>query len=171
MWLTFRVLQVLLKNIFQPRLKSLSTTVVETFRVMPFDLDIFKHMNNARYLTYLEAIRWVLMLRTGLIGLAYREKWNSPLSHIDIRYLRPLKPFQKFTVSASIIQVDDRFLHVYQEFRSGGKLMAQALVTGAVRSKEGSVAPEVYLGKLGYRVSDVVTPNELRTWLKTFSGA
>lgn len=169
--LPFRVFRVVLASLFRPRIQDLSAGVVESFRVTPFDLDVFKHMNNARYLSYMEVARWSFQIQTGFLQLAIKKGWISPLSRIDIRYNRPLKLFQKFTVSVSLIRIDEKFVYLYQEFRSDGKVVAQALVASALREKRKIVPVEQYLTPLGYRRERVYTPPKLHTWLNEFAAS
>lgn len=45
------------RNAWRPRLTELDDDVAESFLVKPTDIDVFRHMNHARYLRYMEAAR------------------------------------------------------------------------------------------------------------------
>lgn len=171
MTLLLRTIQVIAKNATAPRLSTLAEPFVQNFRVTPLDLDILRHMNNAKYLNYMEVARWGLQMRTGFLKLAFQQGWMAPIAHVEIKFMRPLKLFQKFSISAQLVQVDDRFAHIYQEFRSNNKRVAEALVTTAVRSRQGAVAPEAYLNPLGYDRSQVSAPDHVQKWLQGFLAA
>lgn len=165
MKLLFLMLRVYWRNRRQPPVSELSGRTEETFRVSLGDLDSNWHMNNARYLNYLEAGRFSLQCRTGFLALARKRRWFSPVVQLRIAYYRPLKLFQKFSVSTQIIKVEERWLYLLHEIFSSEKLICRALVRSTIRSGRDNVPPQVYATAAGYEVKDISVPNEVQDWL------
>src|SRR4051794_33980426 len=101
--LFLRQLQVYLRVRRDPKFTSWDQEVRQTFRVLPTDVDLYKHMNHARYLQYMEATRLAIQIRTGLLRIASKERWSAPIIRVDIRYYKSLKAFEAFEVTAKII--------------------------------------------------------------------
>jgi acyl-CoA thioesterase FadM len=62
------------------------------FHPMPHDLDVKLHVNNARYLAFMDLGRVDLLNRLGVMRLAFRGHWFPVLGLVSIRYHRPLLP-------------------------------------------------------------------------------
>lgn len=148
----------------RPRLGSVGDQLVTHFRVMPFDLDLYGHMNNAKYLNYLEAARWELQIRSGFLRLALKRGWIGPLAALEIEYYRPLKFFQKFRVTTQFVAFEERRFYVIQRFFSGSKEMARALVRGTVRQGRENIPPHEYLEPLGLSAEDARIEADLSEW-------
>lgn len=86
------------------------------FRVWPFDLDLNIHMNNGRYLSIMDLGRMDLLMRLGLIGHIFKNKWMPILASAKIRYRIPLTPFQKFRLDSRVAWWDDKWFYMEQRF-------------------------------------------------------
>jgi acyl-CoA thioesterase FadM len=53
------------------------------FRVLPTDLDIYRHMNNGRYLSIADVARFDMLRRTGLWEMLNRHGWYPGRAVID----------------------------------------------------------------------------------------
>src|SRR5512134_3012676 len=73
------------------------------WRVLPNDLDLNLHMNNARYLSLMDLGRVDLLGRHGLLRLAFRSRWIPVLGAVSIRYARPLRLWQRYELCTRII--------------------------------------------------------------------
>ncbi len=164
--LFLRTVQVVIKSCFRPRLTRAGAEVTSTFRVWPTDLDMNFHMNNARYLTYFEASRHDLQIRLGFLKLAIKRGWYAPIKGAELEYLRPLKLFQKFEVSAQIVTVSPTDLVVYQEVRSGEKLIARGAIRTVIKKGRDTISPDDYLGPLGMSKSQVSPSESVQAWLQ-----
>lgn len=171
MTLIFRLLQVAWRSLFRPKITDMGAEIRESFRVQPWDLDLFLHLNNAKYLNYMEATRWSLVFRAGFFFESFRKGWSLPIAKIEIRYLRPLQLWQKFEVSSQIVAYDAKWIYLHQCFTRNGKTIAQALVRSLVYSKSGAVAPEVYLEGLRLTASQVHMPATLQKWYDSFKSS
>ena len=142
--LYFRVLGVLLRFWSGGRRGSPLEPSVLTFHVLPNDLDPNRHLNNGRYLTIMDLGRFDLTLHSGLMREIIRRRWMPVLGGATITFQRPLKLFQRFTLTTRIVGWDDKWIYMEQTFDSRGKRSATALVKGLLRGPDGSVpTPEV----------------------------
>lgn len=146
LWL--RMLLLLLHLRRRPAIDLLDEVVV-AMRVLPTDLDAFGHMNNGRYLTLMDLGRLALMQRTGLLGTVRRRGWTPLVRGIEIEYLRPLGPLQRFRLHTRLISWDGKWLYLEQRFTAGDTLHARAHVRGLLRGSEGNVPTAKLLAALG----------------------
>ena len=56
-----------------------------TFRVWPTDLDVFRHVNNGRYLSFMDLGRTDLIVRSGLWRAMRAHGWTPIASTILMR--------------------------------------------------------------------------------------
>ena len=68
------------------------------FEVRGYELDSFNHVNNARYLNYLEAARWKFFHDTQWINYMQELGLHAVVVETNIRYLREMKIFDKGVV-------------------------------------------------------------------------
>lgn len=66
------------------------------FCVWPNDCDLNLHMNNGRYLSFMDLGRVHLTAQSGLLREALRRRWMPVLAAAEITFIRSLKPFQRF---------------------------------------------------------------------------
>lgn len=126
-------------------------TAVLTFRVLPTDLDFNLHMNNARYLSLMDLGRVDLLNRLGLLRLAFRGHWFPVLGAVSVRYHRPLRLWQRVSLSTRILGWDEKWFYLEQRFEREGKPIATAEVKALVRGPAGSIPTEQVLSAVGER--------------------
>lgn len=127
--LLLRILTMFLTTPFRSRRVDAAQGSALTFWIWPTDLDMFFHVNNARYLTFMEVARWDMLIRFGLLGRALSERWVMPIASANIRYIKSLHLFQRVTVRTKVLFADDRNLFFEQTFLRG----TQVVAVGAVR--------------------------------------
>ena len=165
MVLLMRSIQTVVRSSFQEKVKRLSDSTTESFRVLPFDIDIYRHMNHARYLTYMEAARWGLQQKSGFLNLALKKGWIAPVSCLSIEYFRPLRLFQEFRIISQFVKVEEKWFYVLHRVWSGEKEVARALLKATIRKRRENIPPPVYLKALGFNQSDVRCPEDVREWV------
>jgi acyl-CoA thioesterase FadM len=136
-----------------------------TFRVLPNDLDPNWHVNNGRYLTVMDLGRIDLTLRMGFLHLVFQRGWMPVLGGAMIRYQRPLKLFQRYTLRTRLLAWDEKWLYLEQEFLSEGKRVALAVVKGLIRGKEGSIPTAQVMHAVGFDLPSPEFPEHLRHWI------
>ena len=171
MVLVIRTIQVLVVSFFRKRRQGLYDPVSYRFRVLPFDIDIFLHMNNARYLNYLESARWGLTTESGFLGVMMKNKWITPVSSLIIDYYRPLTAFKKFEVSTQFVRFEDKWCFLLQRVWSEEKEVARALIKATVREGRRNVPPSEYLRDLTQEGREKpLIPTDVSDWLERSMG-
>lgn len=105
--------------------KGMLDDVVSRHRVGLRDIDLNWHMNNARYLNFLDTARLEHAIRTGLFSI-FRQRGNFLVANLEISYIRSLLPFQRFEIHTRVLGWDQRYYYIQHEFHAGGELYAKA---------------------------------------------
>ena len=161
--LYLRLLILLFRLIGLPRTGPLEESRVG-FRVLPTDCDINLHMNNGRYLSFMDLGRLHLVAQMGLLRVILRKRWGAALGAAEINFIRPLAPFQKFELVTRLVTWDDKYAYVEQRFESGGVLCAHAFVKGLFLDKGRRVDNPAVAAELDHTGAPPPMPEELRIW-------
>lgn len=162
--LIFRMFLTIILAKRAARLGPLDTSH-KAMRVLPNDLDVQMHMNNGRYLSIMDLGRIDLMVRTGFWAIARERGWFPLVGSVRVDYRRPLTVFQHYDMTSRIAGWDDRWIFIEQQFQSGGKLCARALLKTMIRSKEGMVSPETVMAAAGFDLQTPALTEEMRQLL------
>ena len=127
--LYFRLILVLIKSIFAPRIGVLDESR-SWYRVWPFDCDINLHLTNARYFALCDLSRIYYMGQVGVLFKMIRRKWLPIAQAQEISYFRPITPFQRFEVLTRFTYWDDKYWYTEHKFFVTGRLCAVAQVRG-----------------------------------------
>ncbi|MBS1156871.1 MAG: thioesterase [Proteobacteria bacterium] len=102
-------------------------------KVRGYHLDLYGHVNNARYLEFLEEARWAL-LEDGDLDWFMQHGYALVVSRIDIRYLRPAGMGDVLKIETRMDRLLPRSGVILQRVvkKETGKLVAEAEVTIAV---------------------------------------
>ncbi|MCG8312439.1 MAG: acyl-CoA thioesterase [Pseudomonadales bacterium] len=128
--------------------KDMYTPVDRQFRVKPWDLDLNIHLNNAKYLKYLDKGRIEHILRSRPVRKLMSRQYKLIVANTEISYIRSLLPFQKITVSSRVTGWDHKYVYYEQTFTSHGQLYATAIVRLALRKGEKGASPLEVLDQL-----------------------
>ena len=161
--LYLRLLFLLFRLIGLPRKGPLEESRV-AFRVLPNDCDVNLHMNNGRYLSFMDLGRVHLVAQIGLLPVILRRRWRAALGAAEINFIRALAPFQKFDLVTRLVTWDDKYAYMEQRFESGGVLCAHAFVKGLFLDARGKVGNSTVVAELGYTGAPPPMPEELRIW-------
>ncbi|GAB7129264.1 long-chain acyl-CoA thioesterase FadM [Silvimonas sp. JCM 19000] len=103
-------------------------------KVRGYHLDLYGHVNNARYLEFLEEARWGMMESHGDLQWFMQQRYALVVSRIDINYRRPATMGDVIVVETSMARLEERSCIVAQRIvrADNGKLVAEAEVTIAV---------------------------------------
>ena len=160
LWL--RVLAVILSTFFRPRL-SFSGPSVLRFRVWPHDLDINIHMNNARYMALMDLGRLDLIVRSGLWRTVFKLHWQPVIAAALVRFKKPLKPFQPFTMTSRVLSWDERWIYIEHIIETDRAVACHAVVRGAFVRKGQVIPPQEVVNRTGGGVSAPL-PNWVTAW-------
>ena len=125
------------------------------FRVGLTDIDLNLHLNNARYLKYMDLSRLEHMLATGLLWRMIRARCNSVVANTEISYIRELRTWQKFSASARIVGWDEKYFYYEQRFESEGRLCTHAFIRLASLHGGKSIPVAQVMDRMGL---DAVSP-------------
>lgn len=137
-----RILMLILKRLFLKNRVDLFGVCRTHFRVNPMDLDLNIHMNNGRYLSIMDLGRVDLMLQAGVLWPLFCQGYYPVVATECIRFMRPLGPFESFTVSTQIDSWDEKDIFLSQRFESKGHAIAEGYLKARFkkRGKPGSVS-------------------------------
>jgi acyl-CoA thioesterase FadM len=161
--LYLRLFSLLLRMLRLPRRTVLDDSRV-CFRVLPNDCDINLHMNNGRYLSFMDLGRVHLLGQIRLLPLIFRNRWMPVLAAAEINFIRSLRPFQKFELVTRVVTWDDKYVYMEQLFEVRGDIYAHAFVKGLFLGADGRVSNASVLALLGYAGEAPQMPEELRIW-------
>ena len=161
--LYLRLFLLLLKLIGLPR-KGVFEESRVTFRVLPTDCDINLHMNNGRYLSFMDLGRVHLVAQMGLARIIIRKRWRAALGAAEINFIRAIKPFQKFDLVTRLVTWDDKWAYMEQRFEVDGVLCAHSFVKGLFLDSRGRVESSTVVAELGHTGAPPAMPRELEIW-------
>jgi|SRR5688572_3120722 len=161
--LYLRLFLLLLELVRLPRKGVLEESRV-TFRVLPTDCDINLHMNNGRYLSFMDLGRVHLVAQMGLLRIIIRRRWRAALGAAEINFIRAIQPFQKFDLVTRLVTWDDKWAYMEQRFEVDGTLCAHAFVKGLFLDGGGRVESSTVVAELGYAGAPPPMPRELEIW-------
>lgn len=135
------------------------------FRVLPTDLDVNLHMNNARYFALMDLGRVDLMLRAGLGRAILANRWQPVLGAATVRFRRPLRPFQRFELVSRVLCWDEKWLYLEHRLELAGVTAAVAVVQGAFLAPgRGTVPPSEIAGAVGSAAASPPMPDFVAGW-------
>ena len=110
-----------------------------TVRVLNYHLDGYGHVNNARYLEFLEAARWHFFEHYQLLGSLRQAQ--LVVARADIRYRRAAKLGDILHIHSQLTQAQSRQFVVTQRilFADSEQLCVQAEVTLMPTDSQGRV--------------------------------
>jgi acyl-CoA thioesterase FadM len=160
MWDFLRVVKVSFTSLFKGRRSLLDTSVLK-LRVWPGDLDLNLHLNNARYLNYMDLGRVDVLLAGGL-GLWGRRGRQPLVAASFCRYFKPLGPFQSFELHTRLAAFDEKWFYFEQRFLSRGRLHTLGAVKGLMAGPKGPIPTRDLFTALG--LEPPASP-ELPAWM------
>lgn len=161
--LYLRLLRVLMQLPFVTR-RTLLEPARLAFRVWPNDCDINFHLNNGRYLTFMDLGRVHLLAQIGLLRSLMKQHWAPVLSAAEMNFIRPLNPFQKFEIVTRLLTWDDKYFYIEQRFVSPGRLHAVGMVKGLFLHGRERVESRAVLNALGLTLAPPEVPDVVKHW-------
>ena len=134
------------------------------FRVWPTDCDINLHMNNGRYLTFMDLGRTHLMAQCGMLKVILREKWMPVLAAAEINFIRSIAPLQKFELVTRLLSWDEKYFYMEQRFEVKGVLCAHAYVKGLFLKRGRKIPNAEVAVAAGHEGPAPPLPDEIKLW-------
>lgn len=145
MYVWGRLASTLIKAKFAPAIHPPEDISAIVLRVWPQDLDVNLHVNNGRYLTFMDIGRFDLLIRSGLGARITRERWQPVLTGVNARYRRSLGAFQRFRLETKLAGWTENSLFMeHRIIPLSGRHKGEVAVTATVRAvmlKDGRKLP------------------------------
>lgn len=163
--LYLRLLFVFLTTIGKPTLHPRVPTS-RVFRVMPWDIDAFLHMNNGRYSQIMDVARIDWMRRSRILDAVIKNRWGGLLGGSLIRFRRSLKPFQRYRVWTEVVSWDERWFFLEHRFETlEGKLVAIGLTRAGLQARGKWVSTEAVVNAVVPGLKSPQHPKRVLDWL------
>ncbi|MBC7133946.1 MAG: acyl-CoA thioesterase [Roseovarius sp.] len=147
----------------------LTGTHVSHHYCLPWDIDMWRELNNGRTLTLYDLGRIPLARRVGLIGALRRERWGLAMAGACVRYRRRVRAFERVEMRSRLIGWDARFLYLEQSmWNRRGECTSHILYRGAVTGRAGIVPTAEVLAALGQAQA---TPPPMPGWVQAWIAA
>lgn len=118
-------------------------------RAWPVDVDVYLHVNNGRYLTLMDFGRFQHAMRTGLMGVMLRNRWQPILGSASMHYRREIRAFQRFDLVTALRAWDEKWFYIEQRFERDGEVHASGFVRGVMKQGRKTVPPADLLRAVG----------------------
>lgn len=162
--LYFRLIGVLCRIIWGTK-KDLLAESRLVLRALPLDCDLNWHLNNARYLSFMDLGRLHLIGQANFFRTMLKQRWSPILLAAEISFIKAIKPLQRFELITRVLTWDNNYLYLEQRFEKDGKLLALAYVKGLFIGKTGKVPTVELLAASGVTTSEPPPmPEVIKYW-------
>jgi acyl-CoA thioesterase FadM len=146
-----------------PRLDILEEDKLH-LRVLPTDIDINLHMNNARYLSVMDYARMHLLARTRLLEPILHARWRAMVGAIWVTYRRSLPLFTAYSLASRMVCWDEKWFYIEQTFTRRDGLAAVGWIKGVLRDANGIVDPQTVIDAVAPGTLSPPIPEAIVTW-------
>ena len=138
------------------------TPLTSRFRVLPHDIDANLHLNNGRYLQFIDVNRMEWLLRTRVLQIILKNRWKPILGSTSIQFRRELRLWETGVVSTRLAGWDDRWVFLEHRVDTvGGRPVALALAKAGFRCRDAWVPVAALLEQLPYAAHQVALPTHV----------
>ncbi|WP_281859217.1 acyl-CoA thioesterase [Litoreibacter halocynthiae] len=130
----------------------------------PWDLDLWRELNNGRTLTLYDMGRMPLAGRVGLIKALKEHRWGLTMAGASVRYRRRVRMFDRIEMRSRAVCWDDKFLYLEQSMRVRGEATSHILYRSAVTGKGGIVSPQTVMNALDLKMEAPEVPAWIKAW-------
>lgn len=148
-WL--KLLGAIVRATFNSKI-SLNDSSKIQFRVWITDIDA-SVMNHAPIMTVFEMGRIDFMIRSGFFKLARSNGWFFPSKSISVQFNKPLKAFQKASLTTKVLNVDEKWIYTEQKIVRGTSVIAMCVAKSTVKKGRETIPPNEIVSKLGFSTS------------------
>ena len=106
------------------------------FRVLPSDLDLNLHMNNARYFAWMDIGRFDLLNRSGMLSIMKKRNLFPVVADEKISFGKSIDLFDAIILETRLHGWDDKYFYIQQRFKKNHQIYAAGLVKARILSKE-----------------------------------
>jgi YbgC/YbaW family acyl-CoA thioester hydrolase len=149
--------------------KPFMTSIRRSFRAGLTDIDFNMHINNARYMVFMERARWDHPVQTNTWNVMLKEKLNFIVAGIDMGYIREIRLGNKFEVETCYLGWDEKYFYLEQRFVVDGKIHAYGLVKAVFLQQGKKAEPHQVANTLGIKQASEALPEHMEIWKRLSS--
>jgi YbgC/YbaW family acyl-CoA thioester hydrolase len=116
-------------------------------RVRGYELDSYRHVNHAVYLSYLEQARWEYLSASGLslAELDRMKRWPVVV-RLEMNYKKPALMDDELEIFSRVTQLGRASMEIEHEIRCNGSLILSGKVVAAITDETGKATrvPEAF---------------------------
>lgn len=161
--LMVRLFWLLLRLRFLPRVAPFDTVRLP-LRAWFNDIDFNWHVNNSRYLAFMDLGRVQMLGQTGVLREVVRRHWTPVAQAVEIRFIRDIKPLQRFELRTQLVGWDEKYWYIEQSFHSGNTVHAVAFARGLFLERGHKVAPAEVAALMGHSPESPPLPPAVERW-------
>jgi len=148
----------------QKNSKAFFDTITRSFRVGFRHIDFNLHINNAKYLMFLEKARWDHSIQTDTFNLLLKNKLNFIVAGVEVGYIREIRLFKKFDVETTYLGWDEKYFYLEQKCVADGKLCNYSLVKAVFTQKGKVVSPSEVMDIIPVEQRPQQLPEHMQIW-------
>lgn len=148
----------------RPATLGLFDTALREARVGLADIDFNLHLNNAKYLRYMEHGRLEHMIGSRLLYRLFSAKVNLVIANAEIQYIRELRTWQRFAIETRLLGWDGKYLYYDQRFLAGGRLCTHAYFRLAGLYGGKAIGTGELLARTGTAAQSPALPEPVLVW-------
>ena len=161
--LYFRLIYVLLKALFAPKIQALSESQLY-FRALPTDCDMNLHITNSRYLSFMDLGRTYLIGQLKLLPQLYKRRWGPVIQATELTYLKPIMLGQSFKIVTRMVCWDEKYFYMEQCFFVKDQLCTKATVKGLFIGGKKKIPTEDVVRLFDPNTTSPPKPAFIETW-------
>jgi len=166
MYPVLRLMWQLSIHLRSPRL-SVAGTHVSHHYCMPWDIDLWRELNNGRTLTIFDLGRIPLAARVGLIAVLKRNRWGLAIAGASVRYRRRIRMFERIEMRSRLLSWDERFVYFEQSmWKTSGECANHILLRAAITGRDGVIDPARVAADLGHDGPAPEAPTWVKAWIR-----
>ncbi|EDM65671.1 MAG: integrase [Moritella sp.] len=148
----------------QTNTKGFFDTITRSFRVGFRHIDLNLHINNAKYLMFLEKARWDHSIQTNTFNTLLKNKLNFIVAGVEVGYIREIRLFKKFNVETTYLGWDEKYFYLEQKCVADGKLCNYSLVKAVFVQKGKVISPEKVMTYIPVEQRPQQLPEHMQIW-------
>ncbi|MGY9048059.1 hypothetical protein P775_20235 [Puniceibacterium antarcticum] len=133
----------------------------------PWDIDLWKELNNGRTLTLYDLGRIPMARRSGMVSALRRMRWGMTIAGTTVRYRRRVRVFEQVEMRSRLLCWDARFLYLEQSmWKKDGECSSHAVYRVAVTDSNGIVPTKRVTEEMGLTCASPPMPDWVVQWTK-----
>jgi hypothetical protein len=161
-----RLVRLLLTWLFAKKRGLLETHALELVAWPIVDVDVTRMMAHA-YTRAMALGRYQSVFASEFRHVALAHAWFPMTIAESTSLLKPIKAFERFTVTSRIVCWTDHRFYLEQRFLVRGELRARSMVEGLVFGPRGKLRPDEVFARIGYAGESPPVPDEVALWVRS----